>query len=70
MNWISQWPNESSVYTNFNAIEAWHSSSYGADFAKCATFGATYWPILWPGFSWSNEQQESSNNAAFKDRFG
>jgi hypothetical protein len=69
LNWLSQWSTESSVYTNFNAIEAWHSSNYAADIAKCTTFGATYWPILWPGFSWSNEQQLPANNSAFKDRF-
>jgi hypothetical protein len=70
LNWLSQWSIESSVYTNFNAIEAWHSSAYAADIAKCATWGATYWPILWPGFSWSNEQKLPANNSAFKDRFG
>ena len=69
INWQSQWSKESGVYTNYNAIEAWHSSSYASDIQKCASFGATYWPILWPGFSWSNEQNETNKNGAFKDRF-
>lgn len=69
-SWLSEWSQESEVYTNYNAISTWHSANYAADIAKCATWGATYWPILWPGFSWSNEQQINANNSAFKDRNG
>lgn len=69
-DWLTQWVTYSNNYKKYDAISPWHSSDYGKDIAKANTWGAAYWPILWPGFSWSNEQHTNSNNGAFKDRNG
>jgi hypothetical protein len=74
--WLTNWSQTdssgiaySSVYSAFNAIIAWHSANYAADLSQCGTFNAQYWPIIWPGFSWSNEQYPTSGSGAFQDRF-
>jgi hypothetical protein len=78
-DWLTEWndPPDSSnhtkaeVYQAFNAIEAWHSTNITGDLNKIASvqgWNAEYWPIIWPGFSWSNEQYPKSGAGAFKDR--